>query len=73
MLAITDSGEVVDVNDAAADLLGKNPVTVRQESIGQFVDGLDGERLKAHVIAATRSPGPWSPPRASARVLSSLA
>lgn len=56
MLAITDSGEVVDVNDAAADLLGKNPVSVRQEHVGQFVDGFDGERLKTHVIAARRSP-----------------
>lgn len=56
MMAITDSGEVVDVNDAAADLLGRNPMTIRQEPIGHFVDGLVGERLKTHVITARRTP-----------------
>lgn len=56
MLAITDGGEVVDVNDAAADLLRRNPTQIRQEPIGHFVDGLVGERLKTHVIAARRSP-----------------
>lgn len=56
MLAITDSGDIVDVNEAAADLLGRSAAQLRQESIGRFVDGLDGDRLSLHVIAARRAP-----------------
>jgi PAS domain-containing protein len=56
MIAINDAGEIVEANDAAGDLLGRAPTQLRQESIGRFVTGLDGEELRGHVIAARRSP-----------------
>jgi hypothetical protein len=56
MLAITDSGDIVDANEAAADLLGSCSHQIRQEPIGRFVDGLDGDRLSLHVISARRAP-----------------
>ena len=56
MIAITDGGDVVDVNDAAASLLGRPVDQLRQEPIGHFVGGLTGDELRDIVIAARRSP-----------------
>jgi PAS domain-containing protein len=56
MVAMTDSGDVVDINQSAADLLGRPATQVRQEPIGRFIEGFEGERLRSHVIAARRAP-----------------
>jgi PAS domain S-box-containing protein len=52
MLAIDDGGEIVDVNEAAAGLIGRPVAQLRQEQIGRYVDGLAGSDLRELVVAA---------------------
>lgn len=56
MLAITDTGDIVDANEAAGNLIGRPATALRQESISRFVGGLDGTELRDLVINARRSP-----------------
>lgn len=56
MLAISDTGDIVDANEAAGSLLGRPATALRQESISRFVDGLDGVELRDLVVNARRSP-----------------
>jgi PAS domain-containing protein len=56
MLAITDTGDIVDANEAAGSLIGTPAAQLRQEPISRFVDGLDSTALRDLVITARRAP-----------------
>lgn len=55
MIALSDAGEIVDANEAAADLLGIAPSGLRQEPISRFLPSLAEAPLRNHVVSARRS------------------
>jgi PAS domain-containing protein len=57
MLAVSDAGEIVDANEAAAAFLGRPASALRQEPVGRMFGGFEPDELQTHIAHARRAPG----------------
>jgi PAS domain S-box-containing protein len=57
MLAVSDDGEIVDVNEAAAQFLGRPATSLRQEPAARVMGGFEPDELRQLLADARRAPG----------------